>query len=937
MAMDHDGNLWISTYQSVNKYNSFSDNFIRYKHDPGDSGTLSSERINCIYTDKSGTLWVGTGNQGGLDMYLSEEDKFKAYSRNSGDTSWRVPNILSLLEDNKGNFWVGTDAGLFQFDRGNGRFQRVEVNQKFLGKSIPPVCKTLHEDFDGTVITGTPHGFLIFDTIHGELIPFEGLYLENLNMRWLDYLPVLDDPDYSHWLLIAYVLYKYDKKTGDILNISPDPGNPSSIYGKALKSIYRDDSGIFWIPGEFGVNIMNPMQYQIGCKPGVEENGDYATSFFEDENERLWIGSSALTSWDRNMKHLHSYHHFTQDFSKTNFSGNFWSICEDREGNIWAGNDNNGLYVLKNGSDDLAKCNFANSNPTFIYDIIEDSKGILWVGTNLGLFSRKPLDLPSTQFYNSADWGPLIETTILSVFEDRSGTLWIGTNVKGLFSQPPEFRGTTNFLHYCHDQDDRNSLSNNWVWSVYEDLNGNLWIATEFGLNKFLKEDKSFIRYLNEADPGSNFIYDLTGDDNGVLWMTTESGLIRFDPSNEAVGGGVHYYHPGIVKFMNNSVVGNKLSTGDTWSGAGVGCYFAEDKSIFKNNTFTGNAGPIYSTYPQLIGFGSGGGLIIFEAGDNEAVVDGNIFQSDSAKFGGGVSIKHSFNLEVSNNLFRDCYAYSGGGMDIVNTGVAGNTTISPQFANNTFYNNYTLTNGYGGALFIRCEINLPPVTFNNIFFGNQSPNGNDLFLINNADTVLVAYSNIDPVNIAATNSPWVEYGNINLTPGFIDDSCHIDNSSPCLNAGADSILFEGTWYDCPVEDFDGDERPFPSLYCDPVPDIGADEAEIDCAGIAPLAQNSSANWRIDIQNYPNPFTYQTIVVFNIPEEQLISLIVYDLMGREITTLVSGRLEKGEHTITFKASDLPGGIYLLRLVWNCEPGTANCERGTVTRKIMVTK
>ena len=179
-------------------------------------------------------------------------------------------------------------------------------------------------------------------------------------------------------------------------------------------------------------------------------------------------------------------------------------------------------------------CTFSDSNPTFIYDIFEDSQKILWIGTNKGLFCKKKDDVPLTYFYNDINWGILNETTILCINEDRSGNLWIGTNFNGLFCQPPEYRGTPTFIHYSHDPLNSESISNNWVWSIYEDVNNNLWIATEHGLNKFIKEETQFIRYNNDADPGANFIYDLTGDNKGYLWMTTESGLIRFNPAGDA-------------------------------------------------------------------------------------------------------------------------------------------------------------------------------------------------------------------------------------------------------------------------------------------------------------------------------------------------------------------------------------------------------------------
>ncbi len=66
-------------------------------------------------------------------------------------------------------------------------------------------------------------------------------------------------------------------------------------------------------------------------------------------------------------------------------------------------------------------------------------------------------------------------------------------------------------------------------------------------------------------------------------------------------------------------------------------------------------------------------------------------------------------------------------------------------------------------------------------------------------------------------------------------------------------------------------------------------------------------------QNYPNPFNPNTVISFNLPESGEVSLKVYDLMGREVATLVDGRLNSGEHTFNFNANGLASGVYLYRI------------------------
>ena len=67
-------------------------------------------------------------------------------------------------------------------------------------------------------------------------------------------------------------------------------------------------------------------------------------------------------------------------------------------------------------------------------------------------------------------------------------------------------------------------------------------------------------------------------------------------------------------------------------------------------------------------------------------------------------------------------------------------------------------------------------------------------------------------------------------------------------------------------------------------------------------------------QNYPNPFNPQTAIDYSLPKASDISLIVYDMLGREVEVLVEGPQAAGEHTVRFDANHLPNGTYVYRLV-----------------------
>jgi hypothetical protein len=72
-------------------------------------------------------------------------------------------------------------------------------------------------------------------------------------------------------------------------------------------------------------------------------------------------------------------------------------------------------------------------------------------------------------------------------------------------------------------------------------------------------------------------------------------------------------------------------------------------------------------------------------------------------------------------------------------------------------------------------------------------------------------------------------------------------------------------------------------------------------------------------QNYPNPFNPTTTIRFSVTEQVKAKLIVYDLLGREITTLVDAILSAGMYTRDFSAEYLSSGVYIVRLYINDRP------------------
>ena len=75
--------------------------------------------------------------------------------------------------------------------------------------------------------------------------------------------------------------------------------------------------------------------------------------------------------------------------------------------------------------------------------------------------------------------------------------------------------------------------------------------------------------------------------------------------------------------------------------------------------------------------------------------------------------------------------------------------------------------------------------------------------------------------------------------------------------------------------------------------------------------KNSEGAESFDVaQNYPNPFNPMTTIRYSVPERSRVSIVVTDLLGRTVSTLVDGIVESGSHTVTFDGTQLESGGYM---------------------------
>ncbi|MBA4407094.1 hypothetical protein C0389_07465 [bacterium] len=103
---------------------------------------------------------------------------------------------------------------------------------------------------------------------------------------------------------------------------------------------------------------------------------------------------------------------------------------------------------------------------------------------------------------------------------------------------------------------------------------------------------------------------------------------------------------------------------------------------------------------------------------------------------------------------------------------------------------------------------------------------------------------------------------------------------------------------------------------------------------IATLSNELPAEY--SISNYPNPFNPTTTISYQLPENSFVTIKVYDMLGKEIATLVNGNRTAGYHKVTFDASRLTSGVYIYTI--NAGNPSAGSGRGFIqSKKMLLTK
>jgi len=592
---DRYGFMWFGTQDGLNRYDGFA--FKQYFNDPTNINSLISNNFGEIIEDKQGYLWFGT-HYGGLDRFDPLKNEFTHYLNVEDETSTLSSNnIRYMIEDEKGNLWIATSGGgINYFNLKTGEFTNYLFNDNDSNSISSNDVDALAIDKNKNLWVGTSKSLDYFNLKTKKISHYVLGYESYDQTREISIRSLLIDNNDLLWIGTSNGLYTFNKETKALKQYKYDITNPYSISDDYINKVFQDSNGDIWIGTENGLNFFDKKTkrfkayfYDIRDRFSISNNRIW--TIYEDRSKILWIATKGggLNKLDLKRKRFHSLHYSTESKNVNLSHPSVSAITGDTTGNIWIATDGGGVCVFnkevfnlkcyqqklnkgnslsddqiwstcsgknkiwfgmhtgglnsvelvkgeykvtkyKKGTDSTSICN------NQINALMYDKDGFLWIGTRDGL--NKMIDtLPGKQPYfisykkNYNGTNSISDNYITSIYQDHQGKIWIGTYSMGLNcldTKTGEIKTFTNEIKHL------NTLSSNSIHTIFEDHLGTIWIGTAGGgLNKLEKDGTSFKRYFMKDGLPSNEVMAILEDYFGNLWISTSKGLSKFDAINE--------------------------------------------------------------------------------------------------------------------------------------------------------------------------------------------------------------------------------------------------------------------------------------------------------------------------------------------------------------------------------------------------------------------
>ena len=541
IIQDRQGYLWFGTQSGLSRYDPETDRFKNYQHDPVDPHSLSDNDIFGLFEDSEGFIWVATKNHG-VNRFDPKAARFTRFTHDPNDPDSLPDNaIQSIVQDRDGHLWFATrEDGLIRRDRDSGRFSHFEHDSDD-SDSLPQMSiwdlVVLNSGEIALISDSSAVGLVLFDPRTGKHRQYRKKPGDPFSLSTDTVHGVFEDRDGTLWIMHNNgKVDKVDPRGQKFTLYRHNPLDKRSLASDAAVPVYQDRHGHIWV-GHFGSGLdrYNPgtddfTHHKPDFKDPTSLPHGYPAGFFETHDGKFIVSTAAGMVYFDPFKGK-----VTERITDDTW---FYTMIEDNEDPdvIWAVGWEQSLnrFNLRTRERKVYRHDPQDPNSfaavtavRFIRD--RDDPDIFWIATwggGLEKFDRRRETFTHHQ-HDPEDPQSISSNTVYDVMEDSRGNLWVSTD-KGLNKFDKK---TGKFKQF----DKSVGFDAKIVHNMLEDRSGHLWMGTNIGLVVFDIDHQQVVKVYTAEDGlhSHDFFPTARGKTrDGQLWFGGFNGLNRFDPEN---------------------------------------------------------------------------------------------------------------------------------------------------------------------------------------------------------------------------------------------------------------------------------------------------------------------------------------------------------------------------------------------------------------------
>lgn len=387
-----------------------------------------------LFVDSDEDVWVyAPGAPVGAHFFDSETITWRRIQKDRGAPRLNSDLVNSVVEDNAGNIWLGTDhGGVNLIDKKDFSIQYLvhdDEDEKSIGQNS---VNAMYKDDTGIIWIGLFKKGVSF--FHEDMFKFRHYSRRINNPQSLPFNDVNcfeEDRHGNIWIgTNGGGLIYFNRKENSFTQYRHSPSNPHSLSADIIVSLHLDHRNTLWI-GTYhgGLNAFDGnrfKRYRHDPSDPASLADDRVWEIVEDSDLNLWIGAfeGGLDLFDRERE---VFLHFKAGEEKSIHSNFISSIVEDKDRNLWIGAAYGiDVYDRKTGS--FSHIVNTNNDPAGLSHnnvlcLYKDSRDWIWVGTREGL---NLYDYASNTFRIFRKEDGLANNAVLTILEDDRGNLWLG-------------------------------------------------------------------------------------------------------------------------------------------------------------------------------------------------------------------------------------------------------------------------------------------------------------------------------------------------------------------------------------------------------------------------------------------------------------------------------------------------------------------------------